>query len=199
MKTCSSCREAKDESEYYARQARCKDCNRKARLRTCVCQECGAGFEAQRKASYCLACSRSRAAQASKLVRDNKRPEREALKRAVRISKTWLKRESKFVPCRTCGLAARVKYCSWVCSQALVPHNPRRRSIRRNVADQVYARDGFICQLCNGLTLLKHDPTMDASPELDHILPHASGGLTTVDNLRVTHRKCNRDRNQFWT
>lgn len=48
----------------------------------------------------------------------------------------------------------------------------------------IYERDGGLCGFC-GL------PVTVAAFHLDHVQPRALGGLTTEENLRVAHRKCN--------
>jgi 5-methylcytosine-specific restriction endonuclease McrA len=52
---------------------------------------------------------------------------------------------------------------------------------------KVVRRDGQICQKCN-----KHVP--DPEVEFDHIIPFSKGGRSTVENLRVVHRECNRQK-----
>lgn len=52
--------------------------------------------------------------------------------------------------------------------------------VRREVID----RDGDTCQICFG-------PVPDGDMHLDHIKPFSRGGPDTVENLRVTHSRCN--------
>ncbi len=59
------------------------------------------------------------------------------------------------------------------------------RSIPREVTLKVVRRDGQICQKC-------HKPVPDPDVEFDHVIPYSKGGRSTVDNLRVVHRECNR-------
>jgi len=59
-------------------------------------------------------------------------------------------------------------------------------SISNMVFAKVVLRDGLVCQLCFS--------AVTESFDLDHIVPVADGGLDTVENLRVTHTKCNRSR-----
>ncbi len=49
----------------------------------------------------------------------------------------------------------------------------------------VYERDGAICGFCQG-----HVGWEDL--DLDHVVPRALGGKTTLTNLRVAHKRCNR-------
>lgn len=59
------------------------------------------------------------------------------------------------------------------------------RTIPRDVMLKVVRRDGQICQRCN-------KPVADWEVEFDHIIPFSRGGRSTVDNLRLVHRQCNR-------
>jgi len=59
------------------------------------------------------------------------------------------------------------------------------RSIPRDVMLKVVRRDGQICQECN-------EPVRDDEVEFDHIIPFSKGGRSTVENLRLIHKGCNR-------
>ncbi|MFH1129020.1 MAG: HNH endonuclease [Candidatus Omnitrophota bacterium] len=59
------------------------------------------------------------------------------------------------------------------------------RSIPRDVMLKVVRRDGQICQEC-------YEPVPDNQVEFDHIIPFSKGGRSTVENLRLIHKKCNR-------
>ena len=59
------------------------------------------------------------------------------------------------------------------------------RSIPREVMLKVVRRDGQICQECN-------KPVRDDEVEFDHIIPFSKGGRSTVENLRLLHKDCNR-------
>lgn len=59
------------------------------------------------------------------------------------------------------------------------------RSIPRDVMLKVVRRDGQICQECN-------EPVRDDEVEFDHIIPFSKGGRSTVENLRLIHKSCNR-------
>jgi 5-methylcytosine-specific restriction endonuclease McrA len=59
------------------------------------------------------------------------------------------------------------------------------RSIPRDVMLKVVRRDGQICQRC-------HEPVPDDQVEFDHIIPFSKGGASTVENLRLCCRGCNR-------
>jgi len=59
------------------------------------------------------------------------------------------------------------------------------RSIPRDIMLKVVRRDGQVCAQCR--TVVKDDEI-----EFDHVIPVARGGPTTVENLRVLCRTCNR-------
>lgn len=59
------------------------------------------------------------------------------------------------------------------------------RTIPRDVMLKVVRRDGQICQECN-------EPVKDDEVEFDHIIPYSKGGRSTVENLRLVHKGCNR-------
>lgn len=59
------------------------------------------------------------------------------------------------------------------------------RHIPRKIMLQVVRRDGHICQSCR-------INVRDDEIEFDHIIPVAKGGPTTVENLRLLCRSCNR-------
>jgi 5-methylcytosine-specific restriction endonuclease McrA len=60
----------------------------------------------------------------------------------------------------------------------------RREKIEPALRRQVIARDGHVCQLCGGVV----EPT---DVHLDHKHPVSRGGLTSLDNLQVSHSRCN--------
>ena len=70
-------------------------------------------------------------------------------------------------------------------------HKPVSRSASRSIPDrlryQVLKRDMFKCCACGA------SPAKDPSVELhiDHIIPWAKGGSTTMDNLQTLCSKCN--------
>ncbi|WP_082764056.1 HNH endonuclease signature motif containing protein [Frondihabitans sp. PAMC 28766] len=63
-----------------------------------------------------------------------------------------------------------------------VPVSSRRRPAEADVRQLVWKRDGGKCRSCGSNTEL----------QLDHIIPVAYGGATTVDNLQVLCGPCNR-------
>ena len=195
MKTCTRCDQAKPLDQFYPKRAQCKTCyNGSARL--CVC-----GDKVSRGATQCRPCQ-SRTAQvlATAARAEALRLDRSvwAVRRAKAQTRRWLKDESG-KRCPLCAKRVRSKngarYCSYDCWKTTQVPMGRRRSISRGTRARVFARDGYVCQICNRPTSLIHDPLDDLSPEIDHIVPVYDGGASVFENLRVAHRVCNRDRN----
>ncbi|MEZ5538276.1 MAG: HNH endonuclease signature motif containing protein [Thiolinea sp.] len=59
------------------------------------------------------------------------------------------------------------------------------RYLPRHIMLKVVRRDNQVCQVCH-----KHVP--DNEIEFDHIIPYSKGGPTTVENIRLLCRTCNR-------
>jgi hypothetical protein len=59
------------------------------------------------------------------------------------------------------------------------------RVVPRDMMLKVIRRDDYTCQMC-------HQHVRDDEIELDHMIPISRGGPTTVDNLRLLCRACNR-------
>lgn len=55
---------------------------------------------------------------------------------------------------------------------------------RKRITDAIYQRDGMVCSICH-----LHVRREDAS--VDHVVPLSKGGPSTMDNLRLAHRRCN--------
>jgi len=59
------------------------------------------------------------------------------------------------------------------------------RYLPRDIMLKVVRRDNQICQVC-------HQHVRDDEIEFDHIIPYSKGGPTTVGNIRLLCRSCNR-------
>ena len=57
---------------------------------------------------------------------------------------------------------------------------------KRNRQARLLVRDGPLCSIC-GLPL-------GGDITFDHIQPRGEGGMNSIENLRLTHYKCNYDR-----
>lgn len=62
-----------------------------------------------------------------------------------------------------------------------MPHGKRTKVKRLALLE----RDGPICQICQR-PFTETDP-----PTIDHIIERSRGGSNRLENLRLTHRKCN--------
>ena len=109
--------------------------------------------------------------------------------------------------CAECNLSfvpeygdKRRKYCSDACAKRRSRRSSKqtRRAERKGCAAsrvdamQVFARDGWRCQLCNRKTPQAKRGTYAANaPELDHIMPLSLGGEHTYANTQCACRSCN--------
>jgi len=88
------------------------------------------------------------------------------------------------VPCRVFGHICPVFFVAEPFTETKTMRT-QSRSIRRDVMLKVVRRDGQICQKC-------HESVRDDEVEFDHVIPFSKGGTTTVENLKLVHRQCNR-------
>lgn len=58
-------------------------------------------------------------------------------------------------------------------------------------AAEVYAEDGFVCQLCGGLVDVTRFHPDPLSPSLDHVVPMSKGGPHLRSNVQTAHLGCN--------
>ena len=87
-------------------------------------------------------------------------------------------------------------YCNDDCKRKVTAH--RKRAIKYDNGpvefigpDLVYKRDGWVCGICGepvNKDLGYPDPE---SASLDHIIPLATGGTHTWDNVQLAHLRCN--------
>jgi hypothetical protein len=83
-------------------------------------------------------------------------------------------------------------WLEWHWHRGISPFYPKhRQSVSPRIRRLVIERDGHVCQLCGGAV----EPD---DIHLDHIQPYSLGGPTTVENLRVTHSRCNIKRGAAW-
>lgn len=68
----------------------------------------------------------------------------------------------------------------------------KRRGIRITM---LLCRDGDLCWIC-GLKLDRRNRN-EFSPgyiTFDHVIPRALGGIDSIENIRLAHKKCNNER-----
>lgn len=110
--------------------------------------------------------------------------------------------KSGMIECAECGVvfwvdrwATHRKWCSTKCARSLERRSERVR--RHHTLDDrvpsrlVFARDNWICWLCQKSTAKKWTRDNPLSPTLDHVVPLAKGGTHTASNLRTAHWVCN--------
>jgi hypothetical protein len=88
------------------------------------------------------------------------------------------------VGCRVFGHACPVFFMQSGGTET-IEGRPEGRSVPRSVMLQVVRRDNQVCQSCNHYV-------PDNEIEFDHVIPFSKGGPTTVANLRLLCRTCNR-------
>ena len=96
--------------------------------------------------------------------------------------------------CIVCGdeytsPGSQSRYCSRECRAK----NRSARSFGLSWLDRMalFARDGWVCQICSEPVDYSADPQSDWYPTLDHIVPRSHGGSDDESNLRTAHRWCN--------
>jgi 5-methylcytosine-specific restriction endonuclease McrA len=116
----------------------------------------------------------------------------------------------KPMTCKQCGHTfvpryrdKRRAFCSDLC---LTRYNRPQKKARKRAKEngvyyeyvnplKVFKRDGWRCQLCGRKLKPKDRGTLkDAAPELDHIIPWASGGEHSYRNTQCACRKCNSEK-----
>lgn len=200
---------------------RCRACDATKRSRLDYwhsCERCGLAFHARpggaakRGDRFGRWCSHRCRSDAFRLVRD----EAASLRRIAHAWRPVPKpgiRDSG-IGCKVCGtLFCRLPgqwnrgYCSTQCyttGRAIADkarrrvYKARRRALERGANAEridpiaVFERDKWKCHLCG-----KHSPRLlrgtynELAPELDHVVPLASGGGHTWSNVRLAHRMCN--------
>ncbi|WP_432418374.1 HNH endonuclease [Aurantimicrobium minutum] len=99
--------------------------------------------------------------------------------------------------CKGCGEKFTSKhgyaYCSDTCTNKYRGADKRKYSKRKRLF--IIHRDNYKCQLCYTEVNTNLPSWNELAPEIDHIIPVHLGGDNTRNNLRLTHRVCNRSRN----
>lgn len=183
VKRCTACKQVKPVSEFHKRtkspdglRPRCKEC----RL-------------AESVANYAKNADRIKA-QALQWQKDN--PEAAAAKaaryraseKAAATRREWAERTDKRAKDRAYYRAtADVQKARARARQALV----RGAQVEKFRHDEVFERDGWICQLCDEPVDRSVRFPHALSASLDHVLPLSLGGPHTKANTQTTHLVCN--------
>ena len=92
--------------------------------------------------------------------------------------------EPEDVGCKIFGHTCPVFFCQSGATETTVGR-PEGRYVPRDVMLKVVRRDNHVCQLC-------YTYVPDDQVEFDHIIPFSKGGVTSVENIRLLCRTCNR-------
>jgi len=71
---------------------------------------------------------------------------------------------------------------------SIVTHKQQDRNFAYKIKEELFAKDKK-CKLCNQNIMMIEDS------EVDHIIPFSKGGKTEIKNAQITHRYCNRKKN----
>ena len=149
-----------------------------------VCTACGSVFVLGSAKASSEVCSRS-CAMARRRAYENGR----------RVRQPMSQRE-----CPHCGSTfessnPRQRHCSTKCGDRAA--HSRRRAVRIGayVEDvwraKVYARDGYVCQLCRKPMKMSAEVPHPKAPTLDHVIPLVHGGTHEYANVQAAHFICN--------
>lgn len=170
-KRCKKCAKERDraaqrrwQSEHYVRVIVHREC-----------VECGASYDApgrDTKSSRCPEC----------------RPKR----RAQKVAEWAEAHPDKVYRAKRKWHEANREHVKWVKHSRRVLE--RGGSSERFTRQQVFDRDGWVCQICGERLRTDVNPLDNAAPTIDHIVPVARGGSHTLDNVQAACFGCNRSK-----
>lgn len=152
------------------------------------CQICGAEFKSQRKNKWCGATCRKR-------------------EMARRTKERYVPAPIAQYECQRCGqrfIRGRrlhgelLPYCT-ACSKSK-SRRLRKRKARARMRDvvrvpyadvDIFARDGWRCQLCGKKVARYKTVPHSLAPTIDHITPMSKQGADTPSNVQCAHFRCN--------
>lgn len=194
MKRCSKCHEVKDVSEFRKDRASkdglqgyCKPCHsasvRNAPSQTAEARRARGAKRTDAEADRVRALQRARYARwkAKQVEADP-----DALRRyeADKVAR-WRERNPE---------KAKASKAKWNEANPgkINEHSNRRRAQKVGPVNyrEIVERDGGICYLCGtpvDMTLRRHP----MAPHFDHVIPLSKGGPHSMDNIRLTHARCN--------
>lgn len=195
-KRCPRCEESKPASDFYMKNGRpngwCKPCMATRYRRDFdrserACALCGIMFTPRRPGQE--NCSRScKTARRNRLASEARQAAKAGTARACVVCGNPLPSSAR----------ADKRYCSDSCTRRARKHigNAQRRM---RVPDQmqaisradVYARDGWVCQLCGEAVDPEREYPDPLAASLDHVVPLSRGGTHESTNLQLAHLSCN--------
>lgn len=165
-----------------------------------TCEECSGPFVKRSTAVTCgSACSRNRRLRKAREYGYAHYPYKPAEHRlCARCESPFLVVEHRGLP----------KYCSpckiVVQREARAEAKARRRArvkgaeSERIVRQDIYERDGWVCQLCKLPIDRTVSPQHPMAATIDHMMPVSWGGSHTHRNVWTTHRSCNSEKSDRW-
>lgn len=176
------------------------------------CKICGVLFRQNRGELYCSGeCRRRR--ERDRYYADHDHYLKSAKERYINVERDRRlgARVYESKKCKWCGQSfvseygdGRRAYCSATCqarserwSKHLSnwPGDYKRIKAERDgdrfKKTEIYDRDGWVCGICHRKVSPKNKYPHPLSASIDHILPIASGGTHTKDNVQLAHLSCN--------
>lgn len=97
---------------------------------------------------------------------------------------------------RPTKLRDQAAFCTTRCRWAFKRRS--RRSIKKAKRVAIFARDNYMCWLCDKPCDQVSPFPHPMSPTIDHITPRSKGGTDEPDNLACAHFICNSTRQDSW-
>ena len=69
-----------------------------------------------------------------------------------------------------------------------------RPLIPKSVSRAAYQRDSYTCVRCGLVGIGETHEEKIKGFAIDHVVPHAAGGSSELENLQILCRKCNREK-----
>lgn len=102
-------------------------------------------------------------------------------------------------PYQVGDLDRSLRFCSAACRASALKDRYRRKNARRRRALKgipytlhgIGERDGWRCHLCGRRVNRKLSGQQPMGPTVDHLIPLRDGGIDSIENVALAHRRCN--------
>ena len=197
-KTCSKCGETKP-AKMFGRHFRCLGCESEANKK--YRQDHKEGISTRRKANYLNNIEQAK--ERWEKYSHGNRDKINAQQRQYALEHPEKQREASLKYRNSNPEKAREIVRKWAKQnpEKMRRHwadtGKRKRALLKGVmvekfkAEEIYERDGWICQLCHKKVNKKLRFPNPLSRSLDHIIPLSLGGTHERKNVQLTHYKCN--------
>lgn len=145
------------------------------------------------RSSWCKSCQVA----STREWRARNRESINAKRRAEYVSEAVIRSTGNCGECGTSfeSVQTSARYCSRSCKRRaswrhreILKHRPGSPAIDRQV---VFARDGWVCQLCGEDVPPDRVVPDRLAATIDHIIPLSRGGLHDYANVQLAHFRCN--------